>query len=1214
MRQFYNRRNILILLSLLILVSSAFIIITYRNIRKTVTETRNVNNSLQSLRVLEDLMDDMQDIESGQRGYVISGNRQFLASYFSARQNLEKDSMAVRALQTLYPLRARVLERLLYFVRQKANMTAVTVDAMDRNLQDSADQLIRSGRGRETMDSIRSLVFSLESEDRHTLQYSNTERQDAARKTARLLIIMVLVLLTGLIFLFTRLYRGLKLSREYEKQILYLASLTEKTSDAIFSLDMKGYIISWNKGAENMYGYSKEEAIGRFAPDITHSGYTSADHANIIRRIPEKGSIELEVVNYNRKGEAIHCLASVTALKDEKGETTGFVTVMRDISERKRAEQLLAKFNEELNRQVEEKTAVIQESEERYRRIVETAQEGIWMIDKNNCTSFVNDRMAEMLGYTRQEMMGRQIFEFMDEQGIAISERNIQRRRSGISDDHEFKFLTRDGRAIWTLMSTSPLEINGENTGTLAMVIDITERKKTADDIKRSQESFELISRTTNDAIWEWNLETNQLWANETHQRLYGLSLADPVPTESMWAERIHPDDRNVIIKRQEETLASDKNVFISEYRFRTEDKGYRDLYDRCYIVRNKEGKPIRMTGSMMDITERKKAEQAIKESEEKYRKAQWIGKMGHWELDLQNNRLSWSDEIYRIFGIEKSEFGANYEAFFNTIHPDDREAFQQAEDEALAGKKKLDYVHRIIRPDGDIRYVHELGELLRNEKGEPVILSGTVQDITQRIRAEEEVRKSEETRKLIMDSALDAIVCINNTGIITVWTPQTEKIFGWKAEEVLGKRLSETIIPLQYRSLHENGMEKFRQTGEGPVLNRLIEITAINKEGREFPIELSVIPIRQGDDFFFCAFIRDITERKLAEERIFREKELSDTAVNSLPGIFYMFDINRNFLRWNKNFELVSGYGPEELKTLPPLRFFAEDDRELARQKVEQTFREGEAELEARFLTRQGEKIPYLFTGRAITYNGVLCMVGTGIDISELKKAEQELAATNESLRKLTGYLQQIREEERSHIAREIHDELGQQLTVLKMDISWLNKKIDTKEEKVKERLRDLVGMVDKTVKSVRKISSELRPSMLDDLGLPSALEWQGQEFEKRSGIKVNLLNSAGDYKLPNNVAITLFRIFQEGLTNVARHAEASEVWVTLQAAKDYLSMEIRDNGKGFVVRDIENKKTLGILGMRERISLISGTFSIESSPGKGTCIRVNVPIGSEV
>ena len=195
--------------------------------------------------------------------------------------------------------------------------------------------------------------------------------------------------------------------------------------------------------------------------------------------------------------------------------------------------------------------------------------------------------------------------------------------------------------------------------------------------------------------------------------------------------------------------------------------------------------------------------------------------------------------------------------------------------------------------------------------------------------------------------------------------------------------------------------------------------------------------------------------------------------------------------------------------------------------------------------------------------------------DLSERIKAEQELQHYYNQLKELNIYLQNVREDERTGIAREIHDELGQQLTVLKMDISWLSKKLDTDKPEIREKLDGLLEMVDNTVKSVRRISSELRPSLLDDLGLPAAIEWHAQEFMKRTGLVIETSIEQQEVTLPGKLAITLFRVFQESLTNVARHANASLIHVTLKLENHRLLMEVLDNGQGFFIGDIERKKT---------------------------------------
>jgi signal transduction histidine kinase len=225
---------------------------------------------------------------------------------------------------------------------------------------------------------------------------------------------------------------------------------------------------------------------------------------------------------------------------------------------------------------------------------------------------------------------------------------------------------------------------------------------------------------------------------------------------------------------------------------------------------------------------------------------------------------------------------------------------------------------------------------------------------------------------------------------------------------------------------------------------------------------------------------------------------------------------------------------------------------------------------------------------------------------------AEEKLQESHEAFRQLATHLETIREAERTHMAREIHDELGQQLTGLKMDISWLNKKIKSEDEEVNQKIQETIQLIDSTVKSVRRIATELRPSILDDLGVVAALEWQSEEFEKRFKIKCIFKSEITNEIIPPQLATGIFRIYQECLTNVLRHSEATEVFSTLEIRDNKLLLTIRDNGRGFVVEEITNKKTLGLLGMKERSSLMGGTYEITSNPGRGTSILIIVPLNT--
>jgi signal transduction histidine kinase len=230
--------------------------------------------------------------------------------------------------------------------------------------------------------------------------------------------------------------------------------------------------------------------------------------------------------------------------------------------------------------------------------------------------------------------------------------------------------------------------------------------------------------------------------------------------------------------------------------------------------------------------------------------------------------------------------------------------------------------------------------------------------------------------------------------------------------------------------------------------------------------------------------------------------------------------------------------------------------------------------------------------------------------EIKERKVAEEKLNASYEEIRDLSEHLRDIREQERKHIAREIHDELGQQLTVLKMDIGTLIKKVPLPDDIVRGRLTSFSVLIDQIVQSVRRISSELRPSLLDDLGLAAAISWQLEELEKHSGIQTYFEEPKDERDLPDPVITNLFRILQEALTNVVRHSKATEVEVHLQYNHDHIMLQVTDNGMGFMIEGIEKGGTLGLVGMKERASIIGGKLEIKSSLTQGTNIVITVPV----
>ncbi|MBA3901662.1 MAG: sensor histidine kinase [Bacteroidetes bacterium] len=225
-------------------------------------------------------------------------------------------------------------------------------------------------------------------------------------------------------------------------------------------------------------------------------------------------------------------------------------------------------------------------------------------------------------------------------------------------------------------------------------------------------------------------------------------------------------------------------------------------------------------------------------------------------------------------------------------------------------------------------------------------------------------------------------------------------------------------------------------------------------------------------------------------------------------------------------------------------------------------------------------------------------------------EKRELVYKTKNQQLREFSAKLEKAREEERTRIAREIHDELGQQLTAIKMDLSWILKKAGTESPEIKKRIESLIKQVNETVLKVRKIATELRPGILDDLGLLAALEWQCADFEKRLGIKCNFNSSLKEVDFPADFSTNVFRIFQEALTNIARHSGANLVSIDLSVTNNKLNLKIMDDGAGISEHDVNNNSSLGLLGMRERALLFDGELSIIGNQGDGTTVELKIPM----
>ena len=390
--------------------------------------------------------------------------------------------------------------------------------------------------------------------------------------------------------------------------------------------------------------------------------------------------------------------------------------------------------------------------------------------------------------------------------------------------------------------------------------------------LKRAQQQAKL-------GYWRWSFAEERLtyWSEET-ARLYGHADGQPEIGYNDMVRAVHPEDRDRVLEAYRAADARRRNFEI-EYRLLTADGEIRHIHEVGEVEYDAAGGPVAHVGTVQDVTELKKAEEALRKSEASLANAQRIAHLGNWGRDLITNELWWSDETYRIFGLEPQAFGATYEAFLETVHPDDRRMVREAVEKALALRQNYSVVHRIVLPDGEVRFVHEQGEVTCDDVGNPIRIDGTVHDITDSKRAEEALRESEARLAGILDIAPEAVISIDRSGRIQLFNQGAEAIFGHGSEELLGQPL-EVLLPPRFHGRHAALVEAFDRAPEASrLMSRRGEIVGLRRDGTEFSAEASISKLDLGEETLFTVLLRDITERKAAESAILLGKEQAEIA-----------------------------------------------------------------------------------------------------------------------------------------------------------------------------------------------------------------------------------------------------------------------------------------------------------------------------------------------
>jgi PAS domain S-box-containing protein len=639
--------------------------------------------------------------------------------------------------------------------------------------------------------------------------------------------------------------------------------------------------------------------------------------------------------------------------------------------------------------------------------------------------------------------------------------------------------------------------------------------------------------------------------------------------------------------------------------------------------------------------------EDRVAHAERKLEEAEQITHIGSFEWNARTNEVTWSDELYRIYGLEPRSCEITLESFIGRLHPDDRDRVQGEIRAAIERGGRFAYEEHIVRPDGTVRVLETQGEVARDEDGVFLGLVGMCRDVTEESARRRQLRLYED------------IVTHVQTGF-SIWSMKD-------AEDVGGARLL-AYNPASERIARRSFVDAVGKTflevvpyAAGGTLEALMRMTAADGQLRQATIDRSSDPTAPTRALTVQVFplpdrclgvaIEDVSEQmverrlQIAEQRVLEMIAEGAPLASTLrvlalaiedrapPVIASVQLLDRDGAR------IVGGAAPN----LPEAYTRAIDHAPIGpcagscgtaaftkRPVLVEDIESDPLWADYRALAREHGlracwSLPILATdGRvlgtfAFYYREPRAPSADDLALAtratHLARIAIERRQLEDQLRDLSAHVESIREDERTGIAREIHDELGQALTALKMDLAWIGRRAiepaGLAADVLLEKLRAMSNMTDDVINRVRRISAELRPGVLDDLGLSAAIEWQASDFEKRTGITSRVRSSLGDVRFERDLSTGVFRIFQEALTNVARHADASRVDVSLDVEEGSLRLEVRDDGRGISHEAAKGLHSLGLLGIRERARRLGGVATVLPGSRGGTVVEVAVPMG---
>jgi PAS domain S-box-containing protein len=1059
----------------------------------------------------------------------------------------------------------------------------------------------------------------------------------------------------------------------------------ENAAQGIVLLDAEGNVVEVNTRALEIAGLGREQVVGRnLAELLPLLGLRALSPLQEFQRRMRDGAggpLEFTITN---GGDRQITLRARTSPVRKDGRPAGLSIVLEDVTEREKAQGELKRLQD------------LNES------IVQSMAEGIIVMDADGRISFVNPSAVAMWGYDEDQFIGKHWTEIVPPDQHHIVQAATKRRQSGWSDSYEAEQLRRDGERFTTIVSGSPRFEDGKFTGAVAVFTDITELKKAQQEIDELSQFQQSI--IDNASVWLDVVDENSnvlIW-NKAAERISGYAREEVVGHDRIW-EWLYPDQeyRRTIVARVDGAVDHHDAVQSLATTIRRKDGAARIISWQARSLLDQAGNPIGSVALGRDVTEHKQAEDALRESEEKYRNL--VERAHDGIAILQDLVLKYVNPAWTTMTGYSAEELIN-RPYRSHVWPDDLPSVHSHRQRRLEGEDgPVTYETGLVHRDG-YRVPVELSAGIITYQGRPAELV-IVRDITERKRAEEEIRQRTEEQK----RRLEQMTALYETSLEIVGQLELPRLLQSILERAVGllrtqagkiwlyhREDQELELVADYGSLGssigarlapgEGLAGKVFQSGRADALKDRCEwetrtewhyddsIAAIASAPLKWGNEIiGVITVCETDkprawdehDLRLLTLLANQAAAAIENARLYEEIAVTARELEALyeasldlagrldfPGLLTpvvgraidLLEVDRGgFLIYNESrddLELIVAVGP---------------DRDRIGARVEmgdvvwgRAARSPKPVVVTGYLARPGNPDHALGARQSSMLNvplrrggnllGVLYLETLDsrrrfrqrdIRLAKLFANQATIAIENarllgtvrehqSDLQALSAQLINAQEEERKKISRELHDELGQALTAMSINLAIADTALPTGSDPlVGERLAETSELVDRTLEQIRDLSLELRPSLLDDLGLLPALRWYVNGYAERGGVDVELEAIGLDDRLTPAMETVLYRVCQEALTNVARHAQASTVLIRLEHTHDTVTAVIEDDGVGFDAGQPaapgHPRRGIGLLGLRERVSSQGGSIRVESRPESGTRLIVKIPIPRE-